>query len=123
MKRKWIRRCALGAGALFVLAAAYCGLSYSPRAKPYASESAVAIELSSRFRTWPEHRTLYPAGTDPYVLEIDKGAGALLYYGAKHTRDPSHPQRADIQRRWRAFEPTVALCEVPSRTTSVPMWR
>ncbi len=111
MIRRWSIRIAIGAGLLFAVSALYAYLSYSPGAKSYASPSAAAIELSFRLRTWPEHAALFPPGTDPYLLEIDHDSGALLYYGGKHPRDPNHPQRADIERRWREFKPTVALCE------------
>ncbi len=47
----------------------------------------------------------------PYLVEIETPDGALLLYGATHTNDPGDPQIADIAARWRAFRPTVALCE------------
>lgn len=115
MIRRWSIRIALGAGLLLAACAMYAGWSYSAGAEPYGSPSAAAIELSSRLRSWPEHDALYPSGTDPYPLEIDHDPGALLYYGAKHSRDPDHPQRIDIEKKWRAFKPTVALCEGRSR--------
>jgi hypothetical protein len=37
--------------------------------------------------------------------------GALLYYGASHQSDPANPQVGDIEARWDAFRPTIALCE------------
>lgn len=48
----------------------------------------------------------------PYVYEhrVPSG-GALLMYGAEHTRDPENPQVEDIRTRWSAFKPTVALVE------------
>lgn len=115
MIRRWSIRIALGAGLLLAACALYSGLTYSPGAAPYASQSAAVIELSSRLRSWPEHDARYPPGTDPYLLEIDHDPGALLYYGAKHSRDPNHPQRTDIEKKWRDFSPTVALCEGRSR--------
>lgn len=47
----------------------------------------------------------------PYVYEISSEGGAVLVFGAEHTRDPNDPQIADITRRYRAFGPTVVLCE------------
>lgn len=48
---------------------------------------------------------------DPYVLEISAGKGSLLYYGAYHTSNATNPQFADMEERWKSFEPTIALCE------------
>lgn len=55
-------------------------------------------------------------GTDAYVLEIDPtrtagSVGALLYFGALHSKDPDHPQQAKLRRAWEQFRPTVALVE------------
>jgi hypothetical protein len=75
------------------------------------------IELPYRLRTSFEHDAARRRnGGNPYILSIDpEGPGALLYYGASHTRDADHPQIADIASRWDAFEPTVALYEGRSR--------
>ena len=69
--------------------------------------------LPHRLRTSAEHDEARTRnGGNPYILEIDLGSsGALLYYGASHIQDPSHPQVADITARWQAFKPTVALHE------------
>lgn len=55
-------------------------------------------------------------GTAPYVLEIEPihspgPSGALLYFGALHSKDPDHPQQATLRRVWQEFRPTVALVE------------
>ncbi len=115
MVRRWSIRIALGAAIVLAACASYAALSYSPGAEHYDSPSAAAIELSAGLRSWPEHDALYPPQTDPYVLKIEHARGALLYYGAKHSRDPNYPQRSDIEKRWQAFKPTVALCEGRSR--------
>ena len=47
----------------------------------------------------------------PYVLNLSGDGGSLLYFGAAHTYDPSHPQIAAIERRWSQFKPTVAFSE------------
>lgn len=47
----------------------------------------------------------------PYIVEIQFGKGALLYYGAQHTNDPKHPQIAQIEELWKKFRPTVAYNE------------
>ena len=47
----------------------------------------------------------------PYVLEAEDGLGKLIYYGSKHCFDPADPQNNDIEERWAAFKPTIALNE------------
>lgn len=39
----------------------------------------------------------------------------LLYYGAAHSKDPSHNQFAEIENAWRASEFDIALFEGPNR--------
>ncbi len=52
-----------------------------------------------------------------YLLHIecdharDGGAGALLFFGALHSKDPAHPQLAELRRAWKEFGPTAALVE------------
>jgi len=46
-----------------------------------------------------------------YVLELESEKGKLLYYGAFHSVNLQHPQFAEIEQRWTAFRPTLALCE------------
>lgn len=43
----------------------------------------------------------------PYVYE----SGNVMIFGADHSRDPKHPQFAQIDQAWRRFDPTVALVE------------
>ncbi len=48
----------------------------------------------------------------PYIVEVTAvNGGAVLIYGAEHTKNPQDPQIEDIQRRWDNFQPTVALVE------------
>jgi hypothetical protein len=47
----------------------------------------------------------------PFVVAIERAPGAVLLYGATHTRDPEHPEIADIRKRWESFRATVALVE------------
>lgn len=96
----------------------YAFTHHSPGAPPYpVDESVSSIELPHRLRDGPEHDAARERnGGNPYVLEIQPaGPGAILYYGASHTTDPDHPQIADIESRWEAFRPTVALCEGRAR--------
>jgi hypothetical protein len=59
--------------------------------------------------TYAEYNDLEHA--QPYVLEIDAGAGALLYFGSSHTTNPADAQIDSIRRLWNAFRPTLALAE------------
>lgn len=105
MARKGLPALALALGA-FVLVAR---LSWSPGPAVYAHASALASSpLPSRFRTWPEHDAIVArTWPKPYVLELNN----LVFYGAHHTSDRNDPQLADIEARWKAFRPTVALNE------------
>ena len=47
----------------------------------------------------------------PYIVELQIGKGALLYFGAQHTYDPKDAQIAEIEKRWKEFRPTVAYNE------------
>ena len=70
------------------------------------------IELASPILTDEEYGMLVDTHPRPYIVEIDtQNGGALLLYGSEHTQDPDDPQIADIQNRWSAFHPTVALVE------------
>lgn len=96
---------------------AYAWLHFSPAGASYPAARVAHIELPHRLRTGSEHDDARSRnGGNPYILSIDPdGPGALLYYGASHTRDPDHPQLEDITSRWKAFAPTVALYEGRSR--------
>src|SRR5204863_10187995 len=45
------------------------------------------------------------------VREFGAGRGRLVYFGAAHSGDPADPQMVEIERRWAAFGPTLALKE------------
>ncbi len=48
----------------------------------------------------------------PYVIRLDHhGGGALLYYGAAHTSDPSDPQIEQIESFWIDFNPDASFNE------------
>jgi hypothetical protein len=116
-----VRRVAGAFLAFLLLVAAslviYTWLHYSPAAVAYPADVVAGIALPHRLRDGIEHDSaLSRNGGNPYVLSIDPpGPGALLYYGASHTRDPDHPQIADIASRWDEFAPTAALYEGRSR--------
>jgi hypothetical protein len=43
--------------------------------------------------------------------DVYRVGGAVLVFGAEHTRDPADPQLAEIRAAFDAFGPTAALCE------------
>lgn len=89
---------------------------WSPGAPTYAlAAERRAARLPERFRDGAEHDAVRAAHPEPYVLALERGNGALLYYGAHHADELDHPQLADIRARWAAFRPTVALCEGRAR--------
>jgi len=59
--------------------------------------------------SWEEYNSM--PRSQPYVLELARGRGQLLYYGAFHSVDLDHPQFSDIEQKWAAFRPTLALSE------------
>jgi len=59
--------------------------------------------------TWEEY--LKKPEKTPYILEMTTRKGSLVYYGSVHKFDPRYPQFADIEKRWKEFKPTIALCE------------
>lgn len=78
------------------------------RPPSYAPTSNLGtIEL----RSWPDHDSIYSQASFPYVVELDALPGKLLYFGCQHTADASDPQLVELERLWRDFRPTVALCE------------
>jgi hypothetical protein len=87
----------------------------SPAAPTYSPGHHV--DLPFRLRDLHEHDAARERnGGNPYVLTFElPNGGALLYYGASHTRDPKDPQVADITARWKVFQPTVALYEGRAR--------
>jgi hypothetical protein len=103
--------------ALIVLVMLAAALS-APSARPVPVHSANAPGdslLACDGRVIPySARDQIKDGT--FLLERSTGTGgALLYYGAAHSRDPQHPQFAEIEARWKGLKPTVAFYEVPSR--------
>ncbi|HEU5162476.1 MAG TPA: hypothetical protein VFV54_04980 [Thermoanaerobaculia bacterium] len=104
-----LRKIVLGVLLAAALVAAVAWLSWSPGPDVYEHTASVAaIPLQARFRTWAEHDAIVEkTWPKPYVLELDH----LVFYGAHHTSDRHDPQLTDIEARWNAFKPTVALNE------------
>ena len=90
-----------------VLLVVFCGCG-AGQLDGYTPSST--ITFAAPFRTMAEHDSLMADHDWPYFVSIP-GQGALFYYGSRHTNDPDDPQIADIQARWEAFGPTVAVTE------------
>jgi hypothetical protein len=63
--------------------------------------------------SWREYsRTTHPV---PYVIGVEAGRGALVYFGAQHIGEtrgmPTHPEVNQIAREWERFKPTLAFYE------------
>lgn len=69
------------------------------------------IELPRPVLTAEEYRKVQDTHPRPYIVEIETASGAILLFGASHTKDPADPQIADLKERWDRFRPTVALLE------------
>ena len=64
---------------------------------------------SNQLMSWDDY--VRQPRSHPYVLEMQHQNGSLLYYGAFHKVDPSHPQFEDIEQKWEDFQPTFVFCE------------
>ncbi|HET6204259.1 MAG TPA: hypothetical protein VFI25_15815 [Planctomycetota bacterium] len=106
MRRRSVRAL-LVAGTLFLLALTLLSRFVQWGAPPYPLEGTAAPPVG--VMTYEEYGRIEHGR--PYVLDLGGGGGALLYFGIGHTNDPGDPQIARMRERWRAFRPTVALCE------------
>lgn len=75
----------------------------------FASSVAQAQNPNAGVMTYDEYAKL--RHSSPYVVELQIGKGALLYFGAQHTNDPKNPQIAQIEKLWKEFRPTAAFNE------------
>src|SRR5205823_13730742 len=68
-------------------------------------ECVLGQEKKVEVMTYDEYIKLHHSY--PYIVEIQFGKGALLYFGAQHTNDQNHPQMAQIEELWNKFRPKV----------------
>ncbi len=59
--------------------------------------------------TFEEYQQLDHA--EPYIYRIESGDAALLYFGSRHSFDPSDPQMDELEAAWTSFAPDVAYSE------------
>jgi hypothetical protein len=107
--RKLVRRVVFGLLVLLALLGAVAALSWrSPAFYPAAAlPPAPAAPLTAE-----QYAAVHEDFVRPYVVRCERATGgAVLLYGATHTKDPGDPQIADLRRRWAEFRPTVALVE------------
>ena len=109
---RWIRRLI---GAWFICAIAfglYAWLFAWRTLDHYLPECEPAKETFDQLMDGAEYNGVIDTHARPFVVEMSLDAGgAVLVFGAEHTKDPNDPQITEILKRWENFEPTVALCE------------
>lgn len=101
---------------LIVPAAALVTLAWAMGCQAQTTALETCKSLVVTYRDWPT-----VAATDPpWHLEVEaaQGGGALRYFGAVHSRDPTHEQFDSIRHAWRQFDPTIAFYEGPDRGVS-----
>ncbi len=98
------------AAALTPLALLAVAFLWAWRSPPYYTEAPVA-ELPVPILTMEEYDAVSQTHPRPYLVEIEGEGRAVLLFGAEHTKDPAHPELAELRRRWEAFRPTVCLVE------------
>jgi hypothetical protein len=107
--KTWIKRIAVILCVAFAFLIIW-GCTFAWRRLPYYTDYGM-IDLTVPVMTEAGYDSVFETHARPYVYEIDFDSGAVLIYGAEHTKDPADSQIADIETRWKQFRPTVALCE------------
>lgn len=108
-RRRLIAISILAPLALLLLAIAYFGLTAWGRLPEYTPTS---VPASAKLILGADgYAQVIDTHERPYVFDAALAPGAVLVYGAEHTKDPSDPRLGDIEARWNAFRPSVALVE------------
>jgi hypothetical protein len=79
------------------------------RSPPFYDAPTAALPVP--ILTMAQYDALAEGHPRPYVVRAENRTGALVLFGASHTRDPSDPEIARLRREWAQFRPTVALVE------------
>lgn len=79
------------------------------RSPPFYDAPPAALRVP--ILTMAEYNRLSQTHPHPYLVKVEAPSGALLLFGAEHTRDPAEPELAILAREWDTFRPTVALVE------------
>lgn len=64
---------------------------------------------AQQIMSFEEYRSLNHA--EPFTYRLETDSGALLYFGSRHSFDPTDPQVDQIEEAWNAFQPDVAYAE------------
>lgn len=110
MKRRRIVRWALLSLALCVLLLGLLGWRFTWRSPPYYADYG-KIDLPTPILTAEQYTEVSGTHARPYVVHLETDNGALLLYGASHTKNPDDPQISDLRKRWAAFRPSAVLVE------------
>jgi hypothetical protein len=81
------------------------------RSPPFHPQDVSDVNISAHILSLAEYSELIDSHERPYVFKVENDSGAVLFYGAEHTRDPQDPQLADIRDQWDEFDPSIALVE------------
>ena len=110
MKRRRVLRWSLLslAGCVLVLGVSAWRLVW--RSPPYYTDYG-GIDLPVPILTAERYTEVSGKHARPYVVHLETAQGALVLYGASHTKDPNDPQISDLRQRWAAFCPSSALVE------------
>lgn len=112
---RWVAKTAVRRGLLLMLGVwgmvVLWGYWFAWRKVPtYLPSAEVVVPLQPL--TSAEYGAVIDVHARPYVVEVTAvNGGAVLLYGAEHTKNPTDPQIGDIEARWGQFRPTVALVE------------
>lgn len=81
----------------------------------YTPAPGIAVQGTGLVSAEHDDRVVRLGRDEPYILHIKPAApterGELLFFGALHSKDPSHPLQGELHRAWEEFRPTVALVE------------
>jgi len=110
MKRRRILRWLLLSLAACLLALGLLAWGFVWRSPPYYTEYGT-IDLPVPILTTEQYKEVSDKHARPYVVQLATASGALVLYGASHTKDPNDHQIGDLRQRWAEFRPSVALVE------------
>jgi hypothetical protein len=108
-RRKFVFRLGSSAVAVLLVLAGVIWLTGWKKPPEYAGFAP--IDLPVPIMTDAEYDQVIQTHRRPYVYEIWRGSGAVLVFGAEHTRDPQNPQIRLLRESWAQFRPTAALVE------------
>jgi hypothetical protein len=110
MKRRRFLRWSLLSLAGCVLVLGLLAWQFVWRSPPYYTDYGT-IDLPAPILTADQYAEVSGKHARPYVVELETSKGAVVLYGASHTKDPADPQISDLRQRWANFCPSVALVE------------